>query len=36
MNGDSGKCLDDVWSHENGTTLVQYDCYAGATQVWHG
>ncbi|UWE12240.1 RICIN domain-containing protein [Actinacidiphila bryophytorum] len=36
VNLDSGKCMDAGWSHDNGTTLVQYDCYAGATQVWHG
>ncbi|WUH91011.1 RICIN domain-containing protein [Streptomyces sp. NBC_00433] len=35
-NLDSGKCLDAQWSHSNSTTLVRYDCYAGATQQWHG
>ncbi|MFD8997743.1 RICIN domain-containing protein [Streptomyces abikoensis] len=36
VNVDSGKCLDAVWSHTNGTVVNQWDCYGGATQLWHG
>ncbi|MFJ8162178.1 RICIN domain-containing protein [Streptomyces sp. NPDC096136] len=36
VNVDSGKCLDAVWSHNNGTAVTQWDCYGGATQLWHG
>ncbi|NEA53154.1 ricin-type beta-trefoil lectin domain protein [Streptomyces sp. SID13666] len=34
VNVDSGKCLDAVWSHSNGTSVTQWDCYGGATQQW--
>ncbi|WP_438296033.1 RICIN domain-containing protein [Streptomyces sp. HUAS TT7] len=34
INVDSGKCLDAVWSHSNGTVVNQWDCYGGATQQW--
>ncbi|RCH61751.1 hypothetical protein DT019_36590 [Streptomyces sp. SDr-06] len=34
VNVDSGKCLDAVWSHSNGTAVNQWDCYGGATQLW--
>ncbi|MBM9504139.1 RICIN domain-containing protein [Actinacidiphila acididurans] len=31
----SGKCMDAVWSHDNGTDIHQWDCYGGATQLWY-
>ncbi|WP_424889884.1 RICIN domain-containing protein [Streptomyces sp. XH2] len=34
VNVDSAKCLDAVWSHSNGTSVTQWDCYGGATQQW--